>query len=944
MSENSSSPQPPHQAPIPEGLRIQLEQFKKRLWQIKIAEAVLAGFFGLLFSFLLVFGLDRFIETPNSVRLIILVVGVSLFALFAPYWIRRWVFGHRQENQLARLISRRYPKLGDRLLGAVELQDQTEGKDSLSPALRAAAMRTVAADAAGRDLFQALPAARHKKWSLAVMALFVLMVAALVTVPEASVNALKRWLMPLSDTQRFTFTQLDLSGIDSPHHVPYGETFTMTIPLSSETNRRPETARARYGNGEWVEAPLVNGAYAFNFPAQRAADDIHIEADDARHSLSIEPVIRPAVENIRAVVKLPSYLERPDVNADLRSGFISILEGSEIKIQAVASRALSSASATIVTVPKEEIPDANAPVPPVEEPKESTDTAEEKTTPKDAQPEKAEVAAAPKQAPEPPKKISLTLQDRKMTTAPIKVGENTLIIPMQWTDIYGLRADKPLKLRLESAQDQAPSTYIQGIERQHIMLAEETVDFEILAEDDYGLKACGISWQGEFTKPTGGTPAKGELTLETGGPTRTNLNQPFAFSPANLSIAPQKLVIRSWTEDYKPGRGRVYSEPLVLYILTRDEHAQVLKNQFDRAIGELEDIARKEQNLNDENQRLERKDAKELQTDEGRKKLQKQQDAERENKERMQELTKKMEDLFKDAVRNGEIDKEALKKMSKALQSMRELSKEDLPKVEKKLQDAQSQRNTEEKSKKDLEEAVEEQKEALKKMKQALKDANEANQNFEASTFVNRLKRAAGEQDGIASAFIDAIDKIIGSEFSELDPVEQRAIKGASDQQRQTAADVRWIQEDLAHYYARTQKDEHKKLVDAMKESRIDEAMEILSSRVSANLSFASIAQSKQWAAQLRKWAKELEGSNKKDGGEGGEGGGEQQQQEDKDFEFMLKVMRMIQKEQDIRSRTRALENLKRSLSPSDAAPNQPALPKPAAPKPAQPSALPDAA
>ena len=43
-----------------------------------------------------------------------------------------------------------------------------------------------------------------------------------------------------------------------------------------------------------------------------------------------------------------------------------------------------------------------------------------------------------------------------------------------------------------------------------------------------------------------------------------------------------------------------------------------------------------------------------------------------------QELGKKMEKLFKDAVRNGEIDKDALKKMSDALQSMKELGEQDL--------------------------------------------------------------------------------------------------------------------------------------------------------------------------------------------------------------------------------------------------------------------------
>ena len=256
--------------------------------------------------------------------------------------------------------------------------------------------------------------------------------------------------------------------------------------------------------------------------------------------------------------------------------------------------------------------------------------------------------------------------------------------------------------------------------------------------------------------------------------------------------------------------------------------------------------------------------------------------------------------------------------MSQALQSMKELSKQDLPKVEQKLQDAQSQRNTPEKAKEDLDEAVKEQDKALEKMKQAIKDANEANRNFEAGTFVNRLKRAASEEDGIASAFIGMINDVIGQTPSDLDPKEKRALKSAADQQQQTAADVRWIQEDLAHYHARTQKEEHKKLVDEMRNSRIDEAMEHLASGVASNLSWKSTLQAKKWAAQLRKWAKQLEG-NKDQGGGGGEGGG--QSQEEQDFEFMLKIMRMIQKEQDIRERTRALEDFKRTLKTTPAKP-----------------------
>ena len=87
-------------APLPDSLKRQLVSFRGRLWRVKVAEAILAGFFGLFFSYLVVFGLDRVWNTPATIRLGILVGGTSLFILFAPYWIHRWVFSHRREAQL----------------------------------------------------------------------------------------------------------------------------------------------------------------------------------------------------------------------------------------------------------------------------------------------------------------------------------------------------------------------------------------------------------------------------------------------------------------------------------------------------------------------------------------------------------------------------------------------------------------------------------------------------------------------------------------------------------------------------------------------------------------------------------------------------------------------------------------------------------------------------
>ena len=65
-------------APLPDTLRRQLVAFRGRLWRVKVAEAILAGVFGLFFSYLLVFCLDRVWNTPSGLRLAILIRGTSL--------------------------------------------------------------------------------------------------------------------------------------------------------------------------------------------------------------------------------------------------------------------------------------------------------------------------------------------------------------------------------------------------------------------------------------------------------------------------------------------------------------------------------------------------------------------------------------------------------------------------------------------------------------------------------------------------------------------------------------------------------------------------------------------------------------------------------------------------------------------------------------------------
>src|SRR5581483_9862826 len=98
-----------------------LAEFRQRVWAVKLAEGALAAVFGLALSYLVVFGLDRFCETPAWLRFGILLLGATVLGLGLPLKWHQWVWRQRRLEDAARLLRITFPRLGDQLLGIVGL-------------------------------------------------------------------------------------------------------------------------------------------------------------------------------------------------------------------------------------------------------------------------------------------------------------------------------------------------------------------------------------------------------------------------------------------------------------------------------------------------------------------------------------------------------------------------------------------------------------------------------------------------------------------------------------------------------------------------------------------------------------------------------------------------------------------------------------------------------
>ena len=153
-----------HRLELPQTLESQLHEFRRRVWTIKVLEAVAAAAFGVVVAYLAVFALDRLWDTPAAIRVGVFVAALAVCTV-VPYHLHRWVWRQRRLPQLARLLSRKLPRVGDQLLGVIELASD-ESEQARSPALCQAAMDQVAADAKTRDFRQAAPDSRGRKISL----------------------------------------------------------------------------------------------------------------------------------------------------------------------------------------------------------------------------------------------------------------------------------------------------------------------------------------------------------------------------------------------------------------------------------------------------------------------------------------------------------------------------------------------------------------------------------------------------------------------------------------------------------------------------------------------------------------------------------------------------------------------------------------------------------
>lgn len=834
---------------LPESLRDQLHLFEGRLRWMESAVAVLGALIGVLLSYLLLFFSDRFWDTHWLLRAALFAGGILCCSWFARLWLRHWYFRRRNVRDLARLIQRRFPQLGDRLLGIVELAENGSDPEVGSPALVAAAIRQVSAETEKYDFKAAVETNQPRRFTLVFIGAALLSAVLLGLFPAAGVNTWKRWFKPLSPIDRYTFVSLDAL----PHEliVPHGEPFPLRVGLRGESRWRPPQARARCGRQSPISARLNRGLAEFEIPGQTAPIDLVVTVGDARRSVQLLPTPRPVLTNLQVTVVYPEYLARPSITKDVANSGLELLRGSRLHWRGEVDRSLAGAWLH----------------------------GQGRTVP-------------------------LTTEKSSFRGGDMLL-EQGAALAFSWRDTHGLSAAKPRRVALRTREDAAPLVECPELARYTAILIDESIEIKVRASDDLGLRFLRLAWQVEAAGQADAAPGKIERrSLASGGPTTEQLTGAFIFSPSLMGI-PEQSVVTLFAEaaDYHPERPPSRSEEHRIYVLSRAEHAKLLMRQMEQLQARLEELARREEDLLAGKENIKDQANAELDSKKTDAALEEQSLEESASSAEMERLAQEAAEILKELMRNSEFPQEMLKEWAEMSRDLQAMASKDMQEMIKSLQQAAQKSGN--KRREDVAKAAKQQLEILRKLRDMLDKFDRAIEAMMARNFVTRLREVAAAEMGINGRYKSILAKTIGARPIDLAAALRRKLGDMRERNTRARLETKNIMSDLAGFFARTRFKKYDAVHKAMKKAEVLDGLSALTETISKNQGVKAIRDAKNWADKFVAWAEMLEKKNsERDGKSDGDS-----EMTDQQLALLLKLMRIVQAEEEVRSRTRHLEN-----------------------------------
>ena len=798
---------------LPDTLVTQLRAFERRLRRMETLVAVAGWLVGLLTTFLLLFVLDRFVDTPRVVRVLLTLGGAGVAAWFAQRWAKHWLWQRRGPAQLAKLLQSHFRKLGDRLQGIIELTESGDLPANISPALLRAAVRQVAAEAERFDFPQAVPVRPARRWGFAAAGAMAITLAAFLFVPKAATNALARWLAPWAKIDRYTFASL--AKLPRELVVAHGEPFEIVCGLKADSAWKPETATARLNRTTTLETKLQDERAVFHLPGQTQPGTLLVRVGDASREIRILPMHRPEMKALAARVQLPDYLGHPVATVPIPGGSAQFLEGSTVQFSGTISRNLQQATM------------------------------------------KSAVAAP-----------AVEVAGETFTTPPAPVNEITSGATFRWKDRHGLTPTQPYQLGISTTKDAEPRVELKGLESEIAILPHEMLKLSFASTDDFGVKDTWLGWTVKALGEKKTELGKGEAAHTKGSQLQRELSGQADFSPLWHDIPEDSVVeLAAYAVDYLPSRTPIESWRHTIHVLSPARHAERVQQRMEQVLKQLDERIRDEERQLEETKMLAENKAA-LASEKMGEDIKRVEAGEQANAKQTEKLTEEMKAVMQDALRNKEVPEGTLADWQQLMKQLDEQAQPLMAQAGQNLQKAAEQTGSREE---ELSKAQEQQKKALEALRQAANKMQKTNENLFARNFYNRLRAAAATEHKIADGLTGLAKTTVGLRPDEIAESDRKHFDRVAADQDTAASDVGRIATDMANFVKRVPNEKYSAVQQAMQDRRVVAELTELSGYVRANLGLKSVGRAKLWGNQLDEWASQLQTECKAQG----EGDGE---------------------------------------------------------------------
>ena len=840
---------------IPDALRQQFAVVLRRLWRVETTMAVCLAAAGLFGSYLVLFFSDRLWDSPGWLRLGLLAAGVGITVGSVIWWAARWVFHKRDTRALAKLVQRRYRRLGDRLLGIVELADEEKRPAIFSPALYKAAISQVAGEALKLDFRETVNPRPARQRAVIAAALVAVAVVAWAVIPQAGWNTLQRWGLPAADISRHTLVRL--AGFPGEMVVAKGEPFDVSGAVEYRSFWEPRKASAQFNDSKPIRADIAGTNVNFSVPGQVENGALTVKVGDARHAVAVRPVQRPAMRELHARIELPAYLQHPVRNETVQAAFLPVLRGSKVSFQGRVSRELNQAQVTIDEVAK-----------------------------------------------------PMTVRGDNFSSPAHEVG-GTSHFAFTWRDKHDLAGAAAWQLNVEATDDLAPRPDLGALGRDLAILETEVLELNATVRDDFGVKEAGLEWraigQAEEVPPQ----VAAVLTARANGTQETEFETGFHLSPAVLGIGKDTTIeLAVWATDHLPGRKPSRTMPYRLHILGIEDHAEMVRQKLEEILENLEEVSRAEEDIAEDTRELSKSDDDTLAKRKTNEKIEKTAEEQRENAQDLKDLAKEGAKALMEAMRNPAFDEQTLRDWAQNMQKMNELADQQMKQAQSKLGEAQQGGDPQEKKEK-LADALEEEEDALDELADLQDKVNKDLDNLQALTLSQRLRKVSKEEMALRKKIKDIIQETIGLTPDDLPERHTRANTRFTKSQSRTQAKAVELQGEISRFYERTGKGQYGEVSREMETEKTGESLEEIEQQISSNISMLAIRNLGDWSENFEAWAKKLE-PPKKDSDGGGQGGGQGGERKTNNLmKLLYSMLRLRESEIQHRQQTALLEQHK---------------------------------